>query len=91
MSCSISAAYFCRNISPSAYFCSIVLQAAKRCLATSTPVTKLESPRRSDIIQSLAPGAAQRCGYWRYRADKKRKERGGVGGEYVGGGGEKEK
>ena len=44
-----------RHRSPSLYFCSIVLQAANRCLAASTPVTEPESPRRSSIIQSLAP------------------------------------
>lgn len=43
------------HLSPSAYFCSIVLQAARRCLAISTPVTDPESPRRSAIMQSLAP------------------------------------
>lgn len=44
-----------RHLSPSAYFSIIVLQAAKRCLATSTPVTEPELPIRSNVIQSLAP------------------------------------
>ena len=44
-----------RHRPPIIYFCSIVLHAAKRCLATSTPATEPESPRRSKIIQSLAP------------------------------------
>lgn len=44
-----------RQRSPDSYFWSIVLQAARRCLETSTAVTEPESPRRSNIIQSLAP------------------------------------
>lgn len=44
-----------RQWPPRLYFCSMVLQAANRCFAMSTPVTEPELPRMSNIIQSLAP------------------------------------
>lgn len=57
-----------RQQSPRAYFCSIVRQAAKRCLAISTPVRDPKFPSISESMQSLAPDIEKR--YAIIRLDK---------------------